>query len=292
MHTRSRPLEYLAMTETTLSNPVRIGAVDYLNTLPLIDGLDKLANLDVIRDVPSHLIDRLLSDDVDLALCSIIDYQRSDVPLKIVPAGLLGSHGSTMTVRLFSRVPMERVSEIHCDTDSHTSVCLLRILLHRMHGIKPTLVDFDARNHGPGDVRGRRFWPEAMLLIGDKVVTDYTPAIRYPYQIDLGAEWRELTGLPFVFATWLAKAEHDVAAIGAVLDRQLRHNLRDRIESILKDSGASRGWPPDLARVYLTEMLMFQWTDETRESVDRFFDDSFELGLIDHRHPLRFESIG
>jgi len=268
----------------------RVGVVSYLNTLPLIDGLENLADVQLVQAVPSRLIDLLLAGEVEVALCSIVDYQKSPEPLKIIPAGLLGCDGSTMTVRLFSHVPLQRVERIHCDIDSHTSVMLLRVLLHARHGIRPELVDFDAKRHRTAE--GREVpWPEAMLLIGDKVVTDSTPAIRYPYQLDLGAEWKELTGLPFVFATWMALRDTDASAIGAVLDRQRRHN-RERVEHFLHRQAPNHGWPIDLARSYLCEMLRFEWTDAMNRGVERFFTMAHDLGLIDENRPLVWESQG
>ncbi len=265
----------------------RVGVVSYLNTLPLIDGLENLADVRLVHAVPSRLIDLLLGGEVEVALCSIVDYQRSPEALKIVPAGLLGCDGSTMTVRLFSQVPLPRLARIHCDIDSHTSVMLLRVLLEARHGVRPELVDYDAESHRT--VEGRPVqWPEAMLLIGDKVVTDATPAIRYPYQLDLGAEWKELTGLPFVFATWMAKRETDAGAIGAVLDRQRRHN-GERIEAFLRRQAPRHGWPIDLARSYLREMLRFEWSPRMVAGVERFFAMAHELGLIDENRALEWE---
>lgn len=267
----------------------RIGVVSYVNTVPLIDGLDDLQDVQLVPAVPSSLIRLLLSGDVEVALCSIVDYQMAPEPLKIVPAGLLGCNGSTMTVRLFSQVPIDRIRRIYCDTDSHTSVMLLRVLLHERHKIRPELTDFDARTHRAGEGDEVQ-WPEAMLLIGDKVVTDSTPAIRYPYQLDLGAEWKELTGLPFVFAAWLARRETDAATVGAVLDHQRRHN-KERLEHILRSRAVAHGWPIDLARSYLRDMLRFDWTDDMVRGVERFFALAHSMGLITENRPLVFDQL-
>ena len=276
-----------------VANTVRIGVVSYLNALPLIDGVDQLVDIALRPDVPSRLIDDLLSGEVDIALCSIFDYQSSPEPLVIVPAGLLGCNGSTMTVRLFSRVPINRVSSICCDTDSHTSVNLLRVLLHEVHQIRPTLIPFDARTHSiEADGGSKKIdWPESMLLIGDKVVTEPTPAIRYPYQMDLGAEWKELTGLPFVFAAWMARADHAHArdsrmrAVAAALDRQRRHN-RERIDQLIAQHAEQSGWPGDLARTYLHELICYEWNEEARAGVEQFFKYLHDLGLIEKRRSL------
>jgi chorismate dehydratase len=97
-------------------------------------------------------------------------------------------------------------------------------------------------------------WPETVLLIGDKVVTDAPPESRYPYQLDLGEAWKKLTGLPFVYAVWMCRGDRvgrrGVRAAAAALDRQRRHNANaaglDRGEAC-----AEHRWPVELGGKYL-----------------------------------------
>ena len=264
------------------ARPIRIGAVSFINTLPLIDGLENLADVEIRYAVPSRLLDTLLDDEVDVALCSSIDYQRSEIPLVIVPCGLLGCDGPTQTVRLYSAGPLDRIAEVHCDTDSHTSVALLQILLREMHGCTPRLVDFDARGHASGD------WPPALLLIGDKVVIDAPPDARYPQQLDLGAAWVDLTGLPFVFALWLARRDAEACVIDAaasILDRQRRYNT-ERLDLIIERKARPRGWPADMAASYLKGKLAFELTDQRRRGLELFYLKACEHGLIERRRSL------
>jgi len=275
------------MTTSTAADPIRLGVVGFVNTLPLIDGLEGLADVVLDRSVPSGLIGRLLADEVEVALCSSIDYQRSPEPLVILPAGLLGCDGPTLTVRLYSSRPVDELDRVYCDTDSHTSTILLQILFREIHGRPIDLVDYDAReqvaDNRPLD------WPEAMLLIGDKVVTDSPPAVRYPHQLDLGAAWKDLTGLPFVFAVWLAKRDADpdrLRIAAAVLDRQRRRN-RDLIPSMVHRSAIPRGWPRDLAQSYLAEKLVHEFTEDGLRALDAFFDKAAAHGLIEGREVTR-----
>lgn len=271
-----------------LPRPIRLGVVSFVNTLPLIDGLENLADIELRCTVPSLLLEMLISDEVDLALCSSIDYQRSSTPLTVVPAGLLGCDGPTLTVRLYSAIPIDRISMVYCDTDSHTSIVLLQILLKELYGIEPRLIDYDARER----VAQNRVlhWPQALMLIGDKVVMDSPPAIRYPYQLDLGAAWAQLTRLPFVFALWLAKRSTDailIATAAAILDRQRRHN-QHRLDLIVHGRALPRNWPGDLASEYLKQKLAFEFTDRRRAGLELFFNKASKHGLIDQRRPLDF----
>jgi chorismate dehydratase len=279
--------EPAAIEITPAAPPTRVGVVSFVNTLPLIDGLERLSNVRLRHSVPSLLIDQLLAGDVDLALCSSIDYQRSPEPLVIVPAGALACHGPTLTVRLYSQVPVSRITRVYCDTDSHTSICLMQILLREVHGFAPELIDYDAREH-VADNRPLE-WPEAVLLIGDKVVTDSPPAVRYPTQVDLGELWHQHTGLPFVFATWMALAAADPAPIrtaAMVLERQRLHNQL-RLDRIIHDRAEPRGWPADLARDYLKPRLHFELGPEHLTSLELFYAKAHEHGLIETVRQVR-----
>jgi chorismate dehydratase len=270
----------------TSRRTIRLGVVSFVNTLPLIDGLENLAEFDLRFTVPSLLLDQVVSGAVDLALCSSIDYQQSDTPLIVVPVGLLGSDGATMTVRLYAAQPLDRIEEVYCDTDSHTSVVLMQVLLKERYGIAPRLVEFDARERVADNRPVDR--PQAMLLIGDKVVTDSPPAIRYPHQLDLGEAWAQLTGLPFVFGLWLARPDCEraiLATAAAILDRQRRHN-RERLDRMVHRRALARGWPADLAASYLKRQLAFEWTPRRRAGLELFFDKACEHKLARHRRPL------
>lgn len=265
---------------------VRIGAVRFLNTLPLIDGLEKLRDVALSCTVPSLLVDQLVDGEADIALCSSIDYQRSPTPLALIPAGVLGCAGPTLTVRLYSAQPIEQVAEVYCDTDSHTSVALMQILLAEHFGIQPQCNDYEAREHVAHNRPMQ--WPDAMLLIGDKVVTDSPPAVRYPHQLDLGELWHESTGLPFVFAAWMVRRDADEAHIGpaaAALDRQLRHN-RMRMDQIVTRWAGARNWPIDLAGEYLKQRLRFDFDDRALAGLELFYDKAHQHGLIDQRRDV------
>lgn len=282
------------MSQSTLTkpqaikSPIRLGVVSFVNTLPLIDGLETLADIELRFSVPSLLLDQLLDDEVDIALCSSIDYQKSPADLVALTAGVLGCDGATLTVRLYSSVEICQIEHVYCDTDSHTSIVLMQILLKEIYGITPELIDYNAREHVAENKPIES--PESMLLIGDKVVTDSPTAIEYPHQLDLGAAWFEHTGLPFVFAMWMAKQTTDVNilnVVSAVLDRQRRYNQLDGLERIVHHSAKPRNWPDDLARDYLKNKLAFELTDQRRAGLELFFDKAFEHGLITRRRPLQ-----
>lgn len=262
--------------------PIRIGVVRFLNTCPLIEGLDKCADLELVAAVPSQITPMLERGVIDIGLVSSIDFALSSTPLSIIPVGGIACCGPTLTVRVFSRIEPERITCLAVDTDSHTSVVLAQVVLNRMYAARPRIVDFDAREGVSAGEATEDPWPESLLLIGDKVVTQSPPAIRYPYQIDLGQAWLEMTGLPFVYAVWMcrrdAEDEPKILHAAALLERQRLRN-RERLDWIITTRAREKGWPDDLARQYLRERLRFECGPEEREALERFFAESSELGL-------------
>src|SRR5580700_5964331 len=114
-------------------NRLRVGAVSFLNSKPLLFGLESDAGMDLTLDVPSRLLDGLAGGRLDVALLPVIDYQRKDA-LRIIPSGGIGCDGPTLTVRIFSPVPIERIDSLACDPDSHTSVALAQVILAERYG--------------------------------------------------------------------------------------------------------------------------------------------------------------
>jgi len=282
------------------SRPIRIGCVSYLNTRPLIEGLEKLDRVELVPRPPAELASLLESGRLDVGLVSLIDAARSRVPLALLPEGAIASRGATLTVRLFSSVPIGSITRLHADTDSHTSVALVRIILDERFGVRPEIVPFDAREHrllreqSPGMKSEASIWPESLLLIGDKVVTDAPPATLYPHTLDLGRTWRDMTGLPFVYATWMCSSERAddprVRLARTLLDRQRRHNAT-RLGWIAARRSREHGWPRDLADTYLTEKLEFGVTDGSRLAVDAFLERAHGLGLADSISGVRWLGV-
>ena len=270
------------------SGRLRIAAVSYLNTVPMTEGIQAWRQAELVTAVPSRLADMVTQGRADIGLVSLADYARAGVDaagnpaLSLLPCGMIGCDGPTLTVRVFSTVPPEQITTLHADTDSHTSVVLAQVVLAERYGVRAEVRDFHAREKlGSGDDADA--WPETMLLIGDKVVTDSPPAVRYPYQIDLGEAWHAMTGLPFVYAVWMCRTDRAddpaVRAAADLIDRQRRRN-RMRLDSVITAEAARRGWPGDLARKYIGELLRFEVDDRARDAVGMFLTKAAGLGLL------------
>jgi chorismate dehydratase len=264
-----------------LSSAFTVAAVSFLNAKPLVDGLENEVGVHLISDVPSRLLETLLEDRASIALCPVIDYQLSPVDLEIVPVGAIGCDGCTLTVRVFSRTPMETVTCVHTDGDSHTSVALLAVVFNELYGRAPEI-----RNLASADVNGSADPPESVLLIGDKVIRNQPESALYPYQIDLGEAWRAMTGLPFVFACWMARARDRLGDLPDLLGR-CRDRNRNRIEEIAAVHALGSGWPEELAVEYLSEILRYDLGSRELEAIELFWSRCRELGLIGRLRPMR-----
>jgi len=269
------------MTRTGDTNGLTLGVVSFLNARPLIEGLDAEPDIRLEYAVPSALAGMLLDGQVDAALIPVVDLGRraGGTPgggaWEQVSDACIGSDGPTLTVRAFSRVPPERMTTLHVDGDSHTSVALARLIWSRCYGRRLALVPL-AEAAGLDRC-------ESVLLIGDKVVT--MPPHEFAYEIDLGEAWKRWTGLPFVFAVWVAGAGWD----NAVLARRL-NAARDRgvarAAEIAAEVGPNHGWPVELACEYLTRRLMYTLTAAARAGLERFLDLASADGLLAARQEL------
>lgn len=180
-----------------LDKRIRIGAVSYLNTRPLLYGLRRsglMDRVDLVEAYPARVAAMLLNDEVDVGL----------VPVAIIPQlkeshiitdYCIGTEGEVASVAIFSEVPLEQVEKVLLDYQSRTSVNLARVLLKEYWKQSPILEDAreDFRSHIKGTTAG--------VVIGDRAL-EQLQVSKYCY--DLGTAWKQHTGLPFVFAAWVA----------------------------------------------------------------------------------------
>jgi chorismate dehydratase len=234
---------------------LRVASVAYVNAKPLVEGLAEVCDLSF--EVPSRLLGRMQDETADVGLLPTIDLLQLDRPV-IVPSGGIGCDGPTLTVRLFAKRPLETVTSLAVDPDSHTSVALSRIIFKRRFGFLPHYLPLSRRTGGDD---------EALLLIGDKVITE-EPA-DYRHQLDLGLAWKELTGRPFVFAVWAARRGVDLGDLPDQLTAARQRGM-SRIDQLVRDHAVPAGWPADVARRYYTSYLRYDIGPDQLEAIDHF----------------------
>jgi len=181
-----------------LDKKIRLGIVNYLNTLPLAYGL-KLTpiadEIELIEDTPAALAELLRLNKIDLGLIPVAAIPDLE-EYHIVGDYCIGTETEVATVCLFSEVPLNEIKKVYLDYQSRTSVDLLKWLMKEYWGIYPELVqakDDSYRKEIAGTTAG--------LVIGDRAFEQRKIST---FIYDLASEWRSITGLPFVFAIWIS----------------------------------------------------------------------------------------
>ena len=261
---------------------IRVAAVEYLNALPLVHGLDAQPDLFAMQyAVPAKCAALLHGGTVDLGLIPSIEYlQRPDY--RIVPRVAVGSHGPVASVALFSQRPATAIRSIAVDSSSRTADALLRILCAQWFDIDPTFVRMRP------DLEPMLKRCDAALIIGD-------PALFIDHEaaglekIDLGEEWTTMTGLPFVWAIWAGRPgavePAHLAALQAARDRGVA--ARDEIARrfVAPDDDGEK---LETVRSYLRDNIECVLDDQHLASLRNFYEKATELRVVPATRPLRF----
>ena len=258
---------------------VRLGAVSYLNTKPIVHGLDRRSDLFTMRfDVPAQCAALLHEGRIDLGLIPAIEYLRGDY--RIVPGVAIGSNGAVSSVAVFSRVPVDRIETLAIDISSRTSVALTRILCARHWRISPKLTPAEP------DVRAMLARADAALIIGDPALHIDAEA-QGLLKLDLGHEWKAFTGLPFVYAMWSGRdtacgPEH-LAELNAARDRGIA-----AVAEIAREHARGDRAREARAQRYLSDNLKYGLGDKEIAGLQRFHELAAEQGLVPGLRELRF----
>ena len=262
--------------------PLRIAAVSYLNAVPLIWGLKKgphrdRFDLDFI--LPSRCADELREGRVQVGIIPSIEYQR--IPdLKIVPGLCIASSGPVRSVMLIARRPVREIRRVALDTSSRTSACLCQILLRRHFQLNPEFVA-----QAP-DIQAMLRECDAALMIGDPALASDFPGFDVH---DLADLWREMTGLPFVFALWAARSEISTPDMAAAFQDSAAYAM-EHLDEMVSEEAERTGLPRPLVRTYLTENIDFQLDERNLVGLRLFYSLAHEMGLIEKLKPLEFVS--
>jgi len=238
---------------------IRVSIVSYLNTLPFIYGLKKSPIIDQIKlslDTPAECARKLIHSEADLGLvpvASISEIKDSS----IVSNYCIGANGAVETVLLLSNHPIDQVKTIYLDTESRTSVKLVRVLADnywkRDYRWQPLTGSLDSSTE-----------PSGYVMIGNKA---FTEGPKYKYRIDLAEEWKKFTGLPFVFACWVANKRLPQDFI-LDFDKAMRHgveNIPDSVNS-LKNTFINM----NELRHYLEHSISFHYDEAKKEAMELF----------------------
>jgi chorismate dehydratase len=258
---------------------VRVGAVNYLNTKPLIHDLEGLApTAELVLDVPSRLADRLAEGGLDVALIPVIEYFRAG-KYRILPGVAIASRGPVLSVTLFSRRPWAGIRRVALDEGSRTSAALAQMLLRQRYHVRPELVPL------PLDRAAEDADADAVLLIGDRAMRACLPG--FDHAFDLGQEWDDWTGLPFVYAVWAVGAGVDLGPVAAALAEAKRRGCAC-IGPISHAEAPHLGLDAGFCRRYLQTIIGFDLGPRELAGLQRYYSLACELGLAPRGVSLDF----
>ncbi len=239
---------------------IRVGIVNYLNTKPLLYGLQRppiSEQIELVGDHPARVAEMLMNDEIDIGLVPVAVLPKLST-YHIVGNYCIGTEGEIASVALFSEVPMQDVKKVWLDYQSRTSVALLKYLMKEYWGINPEIVQADNENY-----RDQITGTTAGLVIGDRA---FSQRKRSTFIYDLGSEWRSITGLPFVFAVWVSKKELPAGFIQA-FDAANALGL-DHIDEIV----AAADFDLYDLKKYYSLHLSYQLDEKKRRSMEKFLE--------------------
>ena len=238
---------------------IKVAAVSYLNSKPLLYGLENSSLIDQIElttDLPSVIAKQLLNDEIDVGL----------VPVRVIPAlneaHIISDFGITCdgevgSVIICSEVPLDKAEKVFLDYQSRTSAALTQLLLNDYWKLNPEII----QSH-PGyeeKIKGAT----AGLLIGDRALQ---MKARFNYVYDLGEAWKNYTGMPFVFACWVANKRLP----GEFIERFNDANASgvDHLEKV--SANQQKFYPGIDVKDYLSSKIQFNIDEEKKEAL-RYF---------------------
>ncbi len=244
-----------------------VAAVSYLNTKPMIYGIEAARDTlraELLLSPPAVCASLFGEGRADVALVPVAEipsFAGSD----IVTDFCIGSHGHVRTVVLMANCPVENLHTIYLDAHSRTSAALVRVLAREYWDIDPCWLPLydcsDMGREGAG-----------YLLIGDKV---FEHEGRFEYVYDLSSVWRDFTGLPFVFAAWVASRSVDREFV-ADLNRAIAYGVGHIDQAVDYYDLADK----PLAREYLKKNIDFRLDDQKREALALFWQKAVRNGAI------------
>jgi chorismate dehydratase len=253
-----------------------ICVIDSFLISPLIRGLGRHFN--IIEDKPDNCVKRLVEGQIDCAIISSIDYAAGKGSWKIIPELCIASRGANKNINLFFNTDIRELNTIALDPGYNTSNVLLKIIMQEKYEVTPEYIEIK------GSLQDKLKHADAALLTGIQAFHEQEDN---QYCLDLGEEWFDLTGLPFVYALWtvndlsFSKEEaKNIIEAASVMDQ----NIINSAKEISKET--SFDW--DLYHEYFDKRIYFKMGLEEQEALMEFYRYAFYHGFIEHIPDLHF----
>jgi chorismate dehydratase len=256
---------------SVLAAQMQIGAVSYLNSRPLIEGLEGLLpSANLVLDYPSRLADALSNGQLDVALIPSIEYFRRP-GYEVISDACVAARGEVLSVKLYCRVHPGQIRTLALDEGSRTSAALTKVILAERYGVipktEPLRMESATTDSGA----------DAVLLIGDRAM--HSPEETFVEVMDLGQFWYDWTGLPFVFAMWVARREVNTEGVDEALSHARDLGIANVVD-IAREEAPRLGISETLAHTYLTRNLHYHLTSAERSGLKLFSELAAQHNLV------------
>lgn len=239
---------------------ILVSVVSYLNAQPFIYGLEHhpIKNqINLFKDIPSECARKLLNNEADIGLVPVaVIPQLKD--FEIIGSTCIGALGKVASVLLCSDVPLQEIQKVYLDFHSRTSVTLVQVLGKNYWNINPSFMQ------APNDFIDQINGTTAGVIIGDRT---FNLQKQYQYIYDLSEEWYKFTGLPFVFAAWLARKGIDATFLNE-FENALQMGLQNK-QHVIQKFQEIYGHEVDVAH-YLNTNIQYVLDEEKRKGMDKF----------------------
>jgi chorismate dehydratase len=237
---------------------MRLGRIPWINCYPVYAAIDRgLVPMpaELVSGTASELNDLLAAGALQVSAVSAVEYARNAALYHLLPDLAITCDGPVHSVALFSKRPVAELSHstVLLSASSRTSVLLLELLCRHRWSITPQFAT--ARAEAPDLTTLAALPHEAVLVIGDAALHLSTQSI-YPVRVDLGEEWKNWTGLPFVFAVWAARRNAPARKVAAVHQRLLESRAwgLDHLDELATVAAANTGVAESVCRAYLDDL--------------------------------------
>jgi chorismate dehydratase len=235
--------------------------VSYLNTRPLLLGMEQSPfkeRIELMKAYPAQIAQALMDDTIDIGLVPVAILPLLKQP-RLVSKYVIGTEGEVASVALFSQVPLDQIEKVYLDYQSRTSVALAKILFKEYW--KKDLEFLTATEGYINQIKGNT----AGIIIGDRALASLN---KYEHIYDLGSAWKAYSGLPFVFAAWVANKPLPEEFMMA-FDIANAYGLDKLDEVIALIPNSQQVY--DLHKYY-TENISYELTDDKKAGLAKFLE--------------------
>ena len=270
-------------------SPLRISAISFLNTAPLMwdfengDTADRLRqHFEISYTIPSRCAEQLKEGSADIGIIPVAAYTM--IPdLVIIPDVAIAAKNKVRSILLVSKVAIDKIRSVATDDSSRTSAALVEIYLRKFVGLDPGF------SRQKPSLKEMLQWHDAALLIGDPALQAQTDGY---FVYDLAEEWKRWTGRPFVFAFWAVRKAALQGCTGepniAQVFQQSRNNGLKHIPEIAAAWASKLGLSSGLISEYLTHNVDYSLDPENVEGLQLFFRYGAEYGVLPPVSRLQF----